>query len=65
MASHMVKENSDREKGNPLPPHELHFPMCVHACMHMWMYECMYIYILFVYRVWLHIHRYKHTGIGD
>ena len=38
--THMVKENSDRERGNPLPPHELLFPMCVHACMHMWMYVC-------------------------
>ena len=24
---HMVKDHSDSEKGNPLPPHELHFPI--------------------------------------
>ena len=24
---HMVKNHSDSEKGNPLPPHRLHFPI--------------------------------------
>ena len=24
---HMVKDHSDRESGNPLPPHGLHFPI--------------------------------------
>ena len=24
---HMVKDHSDREKGNPLPPHRLLFPI--------------------------------------
>ena len=27
MASGMVKDHSDREKGNPLPPHGLLFPI--------------------------------------
>ena len=27
MASDMVKDNSDSEKGNPLPPHRLLFPI--------------------------------------
>ena len=24
---HMIKDHSDSEKGNPLPPHRLHFPI--------------------------------------
>ena len=27
MASHMVKDHSDSERGNPLPPHGLLFPI--------------------------------------
>ena len=27
VASHMVKDHSDNEKGNPLPPHRLLFPI--------------------------------------
>ena len=25
---HMAKDHSDTERGNPLPPHGLHFPIC-------------------------------------
>ena len=29
---HMVKDHSDREKGNPLPPHRLLFPINSKGC---------------------------------
>ena len=39
--------------------------VCVYmyVCMYVLMYD--YIYVLFVCRVWLYIHRYKPTGTGD
>ena len=36
----MVKDHSDRERGNLMPP--LHGLLCVHECMHVHMYACMY-----------------------
>ena len=32
MASDMVKDHSDSEKGNPLPPHRLLFPLNSKGC---------------------------------
>ena len=58
---HMVKDHSDSEKGNPLPPHRLLFPISSKGsfictipqtlCMYVLMYD--YIYVC---HVWLYIH---------
>ena len=37
--------------------------VCTHVCMHVLMYD--YIYVLFVCRGWLYIHKRKRTGTGD
>ena len=37
--------------------------VCMYVLMYVLMYD--YIYVLFVCRVWLYIHRCKRTGTGD
>ena len=36
--------------------------VCMYVCMYVLMYD--YIYVLFVCRDWLYIHRHKRTGTG-
>ena len=58
----MVKDHSDSEKGNPLPPHRLLFPInskgsfiCtipqtgVYVYVYMCVYVCVYVYIYMIF----------------
>ena len=57
---HMVKDHSDSEKGNPLPPHRLLFQVmnvcvcmcddddvyvCMYECVCVCMYVCVYVFV--------------------
>ena len=39
--------------------------VCMYICMYMYVLMYDYIYVLFVCRGWLYIHRCKRTGTGD
>ena len=55
---HMVKDHSDRERGNPLPPHGLLFPNSS-VCMDASMYICMYVFIY----VCRYFHEYEYVYV--